>query len=114
MSEAGKRIRTIRESKGMMVRFLAEKVGITPSYMSRIETGAHKSPGLPTIEKIAEVLNVTPNQILFGESKNLNAVMERLPADIQEWLTNTDIEPYISIAKKLYEMKIPPVKFILS
>lgn len=46
---------------------LAEKVGITPQYLSRIENGGYsKNVSLSTLMKIAGVLDVTMSQLMEG------------------------------------------------
>lgn len=54
----GAAVRAIREPLGIQQDDLAARVGISASYLSRIETGVEK-PGLnPTARKIADVLGV--------------------------------------------------------
>jgi putative transcriptional regulator len=42
---------------------LAQKVGVTPEYISYLECGK-KTPSMKTLNKIAEILNTTPSELL--------------------------------------------------
>ena len=61
----GKRIATIRKSKGLTQAQLAESADITNNFLSHIER-SHSIPSLETLIKICDALDVTPNQILLG------------------------------------------------
>ena len=53
----GYRIKTLREEKQMDAKTLAQKAGITPANMSRIEQGKY-SPGLDILCRIASALGM--------------------------------------------------------
>lgn len=53
----GHRIKTLREEKQMDAKTLAQKAGITPANMSRIEQGKY-SPGLDILCRIASALGM--------------------------------------------------------
>ncbi len=56
----GARIVYYRKINGLTQEKLAEEVGISPQYLSRIENGNYpKSVSLSTLMRIAEKLNVT-------------------------------------------------------
>lgn len=50
-------IRALRQARGLSQRDLAERVGTTQSAIARLE-GGNVSPSLPTLDKIAEALDV--------------------------------------------------------
>ena len=61
----GAKIVYYRKIRGLTQEALAERSGITPQYLSRIENGHyHKSVSLSTLMKIAEQLNVTMAQLM--------------------------------------------------
>lgn len=63
----GARIVFYRKLKSMTQEKLAEEVGITPQYLSRIENGGYsKNVSLSTLMKIAGVLNVTMSKLMEG------------------------------------------------
>lgn len=53
----GKRIKELRKSKGFTQERLSELIGLETTTLSGIESGRH-FPSLPTLEKIADNLNV--------------------------------------------------------
>lgn len=67
----GAKIVFYRKLRSMTQEKLAEEVGITPQYLSRIENGGYsKSVSLSTLMMIAGALDVTMSQLMEGvESK---------------------------------------------
>ena len=56
-----------RKIRNLTQEELAEKVGITPQYLPRIENGGYsKNVSLSTLMKIAGVLDVTMSQLMEG------------------------------------------------
>jgi len=60
----GENIRTSRRLNGMTQKYLAAKLGISVQGLNKIEMG-RVTPKVETIEKVINVLCITPNQI-FG------------------------------------------------
>lgn len=60
----GQRIRKIRKARGLSQEKLAEKVGISTTHMSHIET-ANTKMSLPTFAKLADVLEVRTDELLY-------------------------------------------------
>ncbi|MCX5732381.1 MAG: helix-turn-helix transcriptional regulator [Deltaproteobacteria bacterium] len=58
-------IRRLREKKKLSQKALADKVGISVSYVSMLERG-QRSPPLETIEKMAKALGVPAASLLAG------------------------------------------------
>lgn len=63
----GKRIRQLRQAKGMSARDLADRATLTPSYISRIENGK-VSPTVATLGKVVEAMGETFAS-LFGDNQ---------------------------------------------
>lgn len=59
----GERIRKIRKIEGMTQEYLAEKLEISNQHMSNIEN-ASKKPSLALLMNLAELLNVTLDELL--------------------------------------------------
>lgn len=55
-------LKKYRISKNMTQKQFAEKIGITQTTYSFIESGSHK-PSFAIINKLAEVLELTPEEI---------------------------------------------------
>lgn len=62
--DIGKRIRAVREAKGLSQGDIERRSGLLRSYISRVE-GGYTAPSLPTLEKFAKSLEVEPYQLLF-------------------------------------------------
>lgn len=65
-SAIGKRIRQQREYMGYTREQFAEQIDVTPKFCSDIETGA-KGMSVPTLCRIAKVLRLSTDYILFGK-----------------------------------------------
>ncbi|OGM24336.1 DNA-binding protein [Candidatus Woesebacteria bacterium RIFCSPHIGHO2_01_FULL_39_28] len=59
----GVNIKRIRETKGMTQGDLCRKLEIDRAYMSNVENG-NKNPTLATIEKIANALDVSIDELM--------------------------------------------------
>jgi transcriptional regulator with XRE-family HTH domain len=59
-------VRRLRSKKKLSQKALADKVGISVSYVSMLERG-QRSPPLETIEKMAKALSVPPATLLGGK-----------------------------------------------
>lgn len=59
-------VRRLRSKKKLSQKALADKVGISVSYVSMLERG-QRSPPLETIEKMAKALGVPPAALLGGK-----------------------------------------------
>jgi len=82
-STLGARIREIREKRNLALRELARRAGVSPSYLSEIESG-RRSPSETVLEALAGELGVNPKELrdlhmgkIMGELKDL---MESDPA----------------------------------
>lgn len=67
----GARIVYYRKIKGVTQEKLAENVGISPQYLSRIENGSYpKSVSLSTLIRIADKLEVPVSKLVEDIEKN--------------------------------------------
>ena len=62
----GENIQIIRKHRKMKQQELADAIGINLQSLSKIERGVNY-PTFETLEKIMNVLGVTPNELLTGE-----------------------------------------------
>jgi DNA-binding XRE family transcriptional regulator len=62
MLDGENKIRVWREYRGLTVKALAEAAGVTPAYLSQIETGAREGT-LATLKKLSAALRVTIDDI---------------------------------------------------
>ena len=72
----GKRIRQQREFMGLTREQFAEQIDVTPKFCSDIEAGV-KGMSVPTLCRIAKVLRLSTDYILWGKegSDNTDSVM---------------------------------------
>lgn len=65
----GKRVKKIRIEKNMSMTELAEKAGVAKSYLSSLERNLQTNPSIQFLEKIASVLAIPMEALLFDEIK---------------------------------------------
>ena len=102
----GKQIQKCRESQGVKQEIFAEKVDLSPNYMSAIERGV-KIPKLETFIRIANALNVHSDLLLSDvlkagneiKSTHLSNEISQLPPEEQQRIFNV-IEVMIKNDKK--------------
>ncbi|MBQ9967818.1 MAG: helix-turn-helix transcriptional regulator [Oscillospiraceae bacterium] len=78
----GQRIRKIRKARGISQEELAEKIGISTTHMSHIETGNTKL-SLPVFVAISEALEVRTDDLLHDSvnadrSRSVDAILDLL------------------------------------
>ena len=81
----GKRIKLVRQRNGLTQDQLAERVGLSPKYISGIERGV-ENPTMDNLIRLAKVLEVEPYDLfLFGESEeNEKALRKGLEKMLRE------------------------------
>jgi len=65
-AEVGTRLRTARGLRGLSLRVLADRTGVSPSLISQVETGRAK-PSVSTLYAIASELDISLDELLFGD-----------------------------------------------
>ncbi len=65
----GERVKKLREEKKMSMTELAERAGVAKSYLSSLERNLQTNPSIQFLEKIAIVLGVPVDVLLFDELK---------------------------------------------
>lgn len=78
--DIGRRIKALRTQRQLSMSELAEKAGVSKSYLSTVESGTGRRPGVAILHKIAVALGVTLAD-LMGRS-----VHTSLTADIPDSL----------------------------
>ena len=86
--EVGQRIRRIRKAKGMSQEFLADKVGISITHMSHIET-ANTKLSLTVFIAIADALDVSCDALLYDYPKEtIDQVSQDIAAVLESCTVN--------------------------
>src|SRR3954465_11759087 len=66
--EMGEALRQARQGRGLSLRDLAERLGVSPSLISQIETG-RANPSVSTLYAIAAELDVRLDELLFNDRR---------------------------------------------
>ena len=90
--EIGKRIREYRKLKKLSQEQLAEKINISTTHMSHIETGSTKL-SLQVLVDIAKVLNVNTDDLIFEQKpqilvNRINNILSECNEEQIEVITN--------------------------
>lgn len=82
--EIGQRIRKYRKAQNLSQEELAEKVGISVTHMSHIETGNTKL-SLPVFVKLSEILQVSTDSLLYDTAQtNKDTITTEILKTLQE------------------------------
>lgn len=106
----GETIREMREAQDMGLRAAAERLGISPAYLSRIERGKEHPPKPDVIKRIATLLGGDPD-LLFRLAESTDPslaeyihlmpnVPEFLRTAMAQKLTSEDFEALIQEIKR--------------
>jgi transcriptional regulator with XRE-family HTH domain len=85
----GARIRALREGQQISLRKFADKVGISPTYLSKIERGDFPPPGEETVKRFAEALDQDPDELLALAGKvssDLPVIIRQRPRELASFL----------------------------
>ena len=89
VNEFGKYIRGEREANKITLRKFADQIGVTPTYVSKIERGEFKPPAEELIRKIARTLVLNEDKLLGLADKvssDLPGIILRNPVDMPVFL----------------------------
>ena len=85
----GDRVRKAREAKQITLRKFAEIIGISPTYLSKVERGDFDPPGEEKIKKIADALGEDPDELLALAGKvssDLPDIVRKHPREMAAFL----------------------------
>ena len=76
--EIGEQVRIAREQKKLTQEILAEKIEVSPQYISDLERGV-VGISLPTLKRLCIVLGISSDQILFAiqPENDISALTEK-------------------------------------
>ncbi len=75
----GDRLREVRQSRGLSLRGLAGRLGVSPSFISQVETGRAK-PSVSTLYGIVNELGISLDELLFIDAPSTGTNGGRSPA----------------------------------
>jgi transcriptional regulator with XRE-family HTH domain len=77
--DAGARLKRLRKRKGLSAERLAHEAGVSSKTVSRLEKGETEDPHDETLQKLAQALNVTREEVWpRDEPERSNGPIERL------------------------------------
>lgn len=82
--QIGEQIRIAREQAKLTQEQFAERIEVSPQYISDLERGV-VGISIPTLKRACIVLGITSDQILFGAvSENRNAAIEKRCSNLSD------------------------------
>lgn len=106
----GEYLKQLRTKKGMNLRKLAELVNIAPAYLSDIEKGKRNSPSPDKMDKIAEILELTEDEMHMMQDLAADDRPNCVAPDISEYVSNNE---NVRVAlRKARELKISNQEWI--
>lgn len=97
------KLRKLRKLRKLTTSELANISGVHQTTISAIENKRHMSPGIETIERLAEALRVSPLYFFDQKIKTPFDIVEDLPSEIAEFLLREESLPYLRLSQKAYE-----------
>ncbi len=111
MIEIGKKLRELRESKGLTLRELSNRAKCTSSLLSQIENGKTE-PSISTLKKIADALGVNivdffmedfeDEDVITRKKDRIDIQLKRWDAKIQSLVKNVrnkKMQPFYTVIK---------------
>ena len=84
-------IRQQRQSKGYSLRQLAAEAGLSPVYMSNIETDRRPAPVQDLMDKLAEVLDLCKSEYELMLDLAEKSHDQRVSSDLPDYIMDRDI-----------------------
>lgn len=92
----GRQIKSARIKLGLQQAEVAYRAGLTTSHMSHIETGQTKL-ALPTIVKIANVLSVSVDELLYDNLEHVKHVYDKKIAEELADCDSAELQAFLEI-----------------
>ncbi|BAF59252.1 MAG: helix-turn-helix domain-containing protein [Pelotomaculum sp.] len=105
----GCKLRALREEYGLTQAQLASMAGVTAGLIGQIEQGKVQ-PSLKTLEKIAEVMGVTPCYFIM-ESGAVDQMLSVMNPEVRDLLMHPNVQSVLGLVSNLNEKEL---QFILN
>lgn len=113
--EVGERLRVRRRARGLSLRVLAERLGVSPSLISQIERGRAR-PSVSTLFAIVTELDASLDELLFNDERQSAATQSDptvRPSPVQEAATRHHIRLASGVVwERLTTASQPGVEFL--
>lgn len=101
------RLKLLRKKLGVTLEALAEKSGLTKSYLSKVERGLN-TPSIAAALKLAKALNVKVEELFAEDHVNLDSY-SLVRSNERQQLTGTQEKPgYAVLAQQISERQLLP------
>ncbi|HUG48834.1 MAG TPA: XRE family transcriptional regulator [Candidatus Limnocylindria bacterium] len=105
----GERLRSARQARNLTLRELAQRLGVSPSMISQIETG-RASPSVSTLYAMANELDVSLDELLFNDRRPAGPHDERASAPpVDALLQRADNRKRIRLASGVVWERLTPL-----
>ncbi|MCI0344796.1 MAG: helix-turn-helix domain-containing protein [Chloroflexi bacterium] len=96
--EMGDHLREVRQARGLSLRALADRLGVSPSLISQVETGRAK-PSVSTLYAIVNELGISLDELLFTDARTTLAGegSARLPGGVGPALAAAPLVPDLQL-----------------
>lgn len=84
--DLGERISSLRKLKNLTLPQLADKAGVSKSYLWAIEKNREKNPSIEFLYKIAEALDTTIAELIGQEGVKVKAVIPKLDSELERFI----------------------------
>ena len=87
--EFGALVRREREAKEIGLREMAKKIGVSPTYLSKIERGEFDPPAEDKVRRIAEIIGHDPDELLALAGRvasDLTDIIRQRPRQMADFL----------------------------
>jgi transcriptional regulator with XRE-family HTH domain len=105
----GNRVKRLRMDRGLTIVSLADKVSVTPGFVSQIENGL-ANPQLETLEAIAKALNTSASYLLM-ESSDVEDLLATISPDLLDILGDPNVQ---AVLRSLRDFQTNEIKFIIN
>jgi XRE family transcriptional regulator, master regulator for biofilm formation len=97
----GRRIKNLREQKGLTINELSARSKVSKSYLSSIERGIQKNPSIRILKKIALTLDTSLEDILSMPKQFIlsDEWIEPLEHAIKQGLTKEEFNDFLSFVQ---------------
>ena len=90
----GKKLRSLRTKKGLTLRALANAIGVSFTYLSKIENGkVEYTPAPDTIRALAKALDVDPLELL--------KLADKVPPELENLVVGTRARKFLDRAREI-------------
>ena len=85
-----KKLKELREEKGYLQKFIADKIGVRSNTLSGYENGT-RSPDPEMILKLAELYDVSTDYLLGRTNNRNNKTVDDIDEELQELLSEMNV-----------------------